>query len=214
MSAALDEFLQRHPQVWRGRRAAWGNVDTIATGFTDLDAQLPGGGWPRGALTEVLLPQSGIGELRLLLPALARVQQEKKWIALIAPPHVPYAPAWQSAGIDLSRLLWVHTRSAADLLWALEQALRAGTCGAVIGWPTSTPRFEQLRRLQLAAETGRSWGILFRPEAEAAQTSPAAVRVRLEAHDNHHLAAHLLKRRGASGGESVQLSLPLFTIVK
>lgn len=213
MSAALDAFLQRHPQVWRGRRAAWVDVDTIATGFADLDAQLPGGGWPRGALTEVLLPHAGIGELRLLLPALARVQQEKKWIALIAPPHIPYAPAWQAAGIDLSRLLWVHTRSAPDLLWAMEQALRAGTCGAVLGWPTGAPRFDQLRRLQLAAETGRSWGILFRPEAEGAETSPAAVRVRLEAHD-HQLAAHLLKRRGASGGASVQLSLPLFTVIK
>jgi len=213
MNAALDEFLQRHPQVWRGRRAAWADADTIATGFADLDVHLPGGGWPRGALTEVLLPRPGIGELRLLLPALARVQQEKKWIALIAPPHVPYAPAWQAAGVDLSRLLWVHTRSPIDLLWALEQALRAGTCGAVLGWPTSVPRFEQLRRLQLAAESGLSWGILFRPEAEARQASPAAVRVRLEARD-HHLAAHLLKRRGACSGESLQLSLPLFTVIK
>lgn len=207
------EALLRHPQIWRGGRLTWQDSNAIASGFAELDARLPGGGWPRGALTEVLLPRHGIGEMRLLMPALVRLNRDKKWIALIAPPFIPYAPAWQAGGLDVSRLLWVHPRSSSDHLWAVEQALRSGACGAVLSWPTATPSFEQLRRLQLAAETGRCWGVLFRPLPGAAQASPAAVRVKLDA-DDQGLSVHLLKRRGAWGGETVQLSLPLFAVIQ
>lgn len=167
MNTALESLLQ-HPRIWRGKRRVWTGAGCIASGFAELDALLPGGGWPRGALTEILLPQNGIGEMCLLLPALACLNREKKWIALIAPPYIPYAPAWQTSGLDVSRLLWVHPRTSHDHLWAVEQALRAGTCGAVISWPAAAPTFQQLRRLQLAAEAGRSWGVLFRPLPNAA----------------------------------------------
>ncbi len=207
MNTALETLLQ-HSQIWRGKRRTWTDADCIASGFDELDVRLPGDGWPRGALTEVLLPRHGIGEMRLLLPALERLHREKKWIALIAPPYVPYPPAWQASGLDLSHLLWVHPRTCADHLWAVEQALRAGTCGAVISWPATAPTFQQLRRLQLAAEAGRSWGVMFRPLPGAAQASPAAVRVQLDPQAGG-LVVHLLKRRGAPGGESAQLSLPL-----
>ncbi len=206
MNTAFESLLN-HPQIWRGRRPSWTDAESIASGYAELDAQLPGGGWPRGTLSEILLPRPGIGELRLLLPALARLHDEKKWIALIAPPYIPYAPAWQASGLDLSRLLWVRPRDAADQLWAVEQALRAGTCGAVLAWPGSTPSFQQLRRLQLAAESGRSWGVLFRPPASAAQPTPASVRLHIQAH-SRTLAVHLLKRRGAWAGEPVQITLP------
>jgi protein ImuA len=212
MNTAIESLL-KHPQIWRGKRTTWTDTYSIATGFADLDAQLPGGGWPRGALTEVFLPQPGIGELRLLLPALARLNGEKKWIALIAPPYIPYAPAWQTHGVDISRLLWVHPRDATDHLWATEQSLRAGTCSAVLCWPTVSPTFQQLRRLQLAAETGRSWGIVFRPSPSAIHATPAAVRIQLDPQDKG-LSVHLLKRRGAWGGEAVQLSLPLLAAIQ
>jgi len=212
VSAALDSLL-KDPRVWRGKRATWTDANSIASGFADLDAQLPGGGWARGALTEILLPKPGIGELRLLLPGLARLSQEKKWIALIAPPYIPYASAWQGNGVDISRLLWVHPRNSSDQLWAVEQALRAGACGAVLSWTSASPTFEQLRRLQLAAETGRSFGVMFRSVPSATQASPAAVRVLLEPHAQD-LSISFLKRRGAWGGESVQLQLPLLTVIK
>ena len=54
MNASLDLVLQ-HPGIWRGDRLAQTGEDTLPTGFAELDEQLPGGGWPRGALTEILL---------------------------------------------------------------------------------------------------------------------------------------------------------------
>jgi len=217
MNTALDIVL-KHPAVWRGRRPTWTHENgtheaCIASGFSGLDEQLPGGGWPRGALTEIMLPQPGIGELRLILPALRQLSRDRKWIALIAPPYLPFAPAWQAMGLDLSRLLWVHPRDHIDQLWAVEQALQSGTCGAVLSWQSDTPGFERLRRLQLAAESSRCWGVLFRPLGDADEASPAAVRVRLTAKERA-LDVHFLKRRGAWGGEAVQLALPLFTVVK
>jgi hypothetical protein len=205
MSARLDALLQR-PLIWRGNRPGCTGTGVIASGFAELDAQLPGGGWPRGALTEVWLPSCGIGELRLLLPALRRLNEPGRWLALVAPPHIPYAPAWQAQGFDVARLLWVRPRSAADRLWALEQTLRSGSCAAVLGWPTASPTFQQLRRLQLAAESGDTWGVLFRALRDAAQTSPAAVRVQLEP-GAQGVRVELLKRRGAWGGAVVQLAL-------
>jgi len=207
MSIAIESLL-KHPQLWRGERASWADANCITSGFAQLDAELPGGGWPRGTLTEMMLARPGVGELRLLLPALVRLNQEKRWIALINPPYIPYAPAWQSSGLDVSRLLWVHARNPNDHLWAVEQALRAGTCGAVLSWPEATPTFQQLRRLQLAAENGNSWGVVFRASQEINQATPAPLRLNLIPHAQE-LAVHLLKRRGGRAGEVVQLSLPL-----
>ena len=211
MNTALDALLQ-NSRIWRGERRTWTDTDCLTSGFTELDAILPGGGWPRGALTEIMLPRHGVGELRMLLPALVRLTREAKWIALIAPPYIPYAQAWHALGLDLSHLLWVHPRTPSDHLWAVEQALRAGTCGAVIGWPAARTTFQQLRRLQLAAETGRSWGVLFRPAECASQATPAAVRVQVSP-SAQGLAVHLLKRRGAWAGEAVQLRLPLHAAI-
>ena len=92
MSVSLDTVLQ-HPGIWRGDQLAHSGVETLPTGFAELDEQLPGGGWPRGALTEILIEREGIGELRLLLPALVHASQQSGWLAWVAPPHVPYAPA-------------------------------------------------------------------------------------------------------------------------
>lgn len=193
MNAALEAVL-RHPAIWRGERCAQASEDTISTGFPALDAVLPGGGWPRGVLTEILSEQEGIGELRLLMPALARLADEDGWQTWIAPPHIPYAPALAAAEVELERLLVVSPKSAGDAWWAAEQALRSGTCGAVLAW-LSTPDERRLRRLQLAAEEGRGWGVLFRPARAAQERSPAALRLRLETAPNG-LAVHILKRRG------------------
>lgn len=199
MSAVMDDMLKRtvdtlleHPQLWRGERRRWSGARGIPSGHAELDARLPGGGWPSGALTEILLPRPGIGELQLLLPALLRLNRERRWIALIDPPYIPYAPAWQACGMDLSRLLWVRPRSQNDRLWALEQAMRAGTCGAVLGWPEPGAGFRELRRLQLAAEAGDCMGILFNPPQKADHATPAALRVRLEP-DAQGVKVYLLK---------------------
>jgi len=206
---SLPDLLQR-ADIWRGDqtppKTLAVNDASLSSGFAELDALLPGGGWPRGALTEIILPQEGIGGLSLLMPALAKLSRARRWLAWVSPPHIPYAPALAYAGIDLSRVLLVRPKARTDGLWALEQTLRAGTCGAVIAWPAAGLSPRQLRRLQLAAEEGNTWGILFRTRAAEKEASPAALRLRLEADDNG-LAVHVLKRRGAWATGPVHLDI-------
>lgn len=218
--SANDQQLQEllaHPSVWRGRsRAA---VETLSTGFAALDAGLPGGGWPRHGLVEILTPQPGVGELYLLLPVLAALSQTMpaRWCTWVSPPHEPYAPALESHGVALDRMLVVRPQGLAPHssrrpffvkegdgvhmnIWALEQALRSGACGMALAWlPRASPR--AIRRLQLAAEQGRALGVLFRSQRFAQLASPAMLRVALEPMKEpgrHGARLTLIKSRGGS----------------
>jgi protein ImuA len=211
MDTALDMLLQ-HPGIWRGNQLAQAGADALPTGFAELDEQLPGGGWPRGALTEILLEREGIGELQLLLPALAHVSEQSGWLAWVAPPHVPYAPALRAAGIKLKQLLVAQPRSEADAWWTVEQALRSGSCSAVLAWLRKADE-KRMRRLQLGAESGHALGILFRSANAALERSTATLRLRLEA-TKSGLAVHILKRRGGHLGKPVMVDFPLANRVR
>ncbi len=205
MTPSLESVLQ-HPGIWRGNQRAQTADDALPTGFAELDALLPGGGWPRGALTEVLLSRQGIGELRLLMPALARLPEADGWLAWVAPPYVPYAAALAAAGIDLRRLVVAKPQSEADAWWTAEQALRSGACGALLAWLRAADE-RRMRRLQLAAETGHTWGVLFRHARAAQDRSPAALRLLLEPAAGG-LAVHVLKRRGGPVSQPVIVAMP------
>ena len=117
--SSLDAVLN-HPAVWRGgecARVACG----ISTGYAELDAELPGSGWPTTAITEIYAERTGVGEVELTMPAAARLTQAGRWVTLVAPLHVPYAPALAAHGVRLERLLLVETRSVEDNLWACER---------------------------------------------------------------------------------------------
>jgi hypothetical protein len=188
--------LPQHPALWRGGELARTAAPGVATGFAALDRELPGGGWPVGSLAEIMPAHEGIGELRLLGPALAHLSQAGKPLFWIAPPHLPYAPALAAAGIALSQLAIVRTRTPQDTLWATEQALRANACGAVVAWPAAGVDYTALRRLQVAAEGSRALAFLFRPPRAARETSPAALRLLLDT-ERGGLAITIAKRRGA-----------------
>ena len=200
MSSSLDKILE-NPRVWRGRDQA-GCRAGLASGYPELDRHLPGGGWPPDALTEILTGHYGIGELRLLMPALARLSStapeqdfaEPGWIAWIAPPFQPYPPALRQCGLDLSRMLIVRPKDPGEVLWSAEQALSSGTCAAVLLWP-ETLDDQSGRRLQLAAEKGRSWAIAFRPPSARRQPSAAALRLELQT-NAEGTRVHILKSRG------------------
>jgi cell division inhibitor SulA/protein ImuA len=156
----------------------------VPSGWPRLDAELPGGGWPLGTLIELLLPEAGVGELRLLLPALATLAAdppaaERRWLAWIAPPHAPYPPALAQSGIRPERLLFVTAPKTSDRLWAVEQALRSGSCAAVLAWLDAVDD-QWLRRLKLAAEAGQALVVLLRPLRRRATASPATLRIALE----------------------------------
>ncbi|HRP87680.1 MAG TPA: translesion DNA synthesis-associated protein ImuA, partial [Gammaproteobacteria bacterium] len=178
MSESLHTLLE-DPRLWRaGRRGR--HWPTLPSGHPPLDALLPGGGWPADRLTEIAVERWGSGELALLMPLLARLSRADAagWVAWIAPPFLPYAPALAAAGVDLARLLLVRARDDAEALWATEQTLHSGACRLVLAWAGRADG-RCLRRLQLAAESSRTALILFRPPTTLAVPSPAALRLSL-----------------------------------
>ena len=200
------EALLDARRVWRGQSHAPAS-STCPTGHAALDAALPTGGWPEAALTELLVPAPGMGELQLLWPTLARLSApvipgidkppgkvlsksqgkpsrsapqavDGRVIAVVAPPWLPYAPAWQAAGVHLPHLQVVRCEGR-DALWAAEQCLRSAACAAVLCWAEKANN-RALRRLQVAAETGQCLGFAFRSPQAASNPSPAALRLLLE----------------------------------
>ena len=202
MSTSIHALLE-HNNLWRGDECARA-VPALPSGFAALDACLPGGGWPEATLTEFFVPVEGIGEFALLMPACARLTRAGRWVAFIAPPYIPYAPALADAGLDLARLLLIKAESIRDKLWALEQSLRSKRCGAAFAWPGHIDD-RSLRRLQLACEQGETSGFLFMPEAAAVNSSPAALRLRLTVDDTGMLEIHVLKRRGGTLARPIRL---------
>ncbi|MGH8140793.1 MAG: translesion DNA synthesis-associated protein ImuA [Steroidobacteraceae bacterium] len=249
--------LLEHPAIWRGTSAA--RPEVLPTGFGALDERLPGKGWPRSGLIEILVSRFGIGELSLLLPALAALTRRPmaRWCVWVAPgfpiaesgprpspigrkrpaalstrgqkagllpPRLadkrrdfcllePFAPALVAHGVVLERVLVVRIPTsrkapsrgrAHEAWWAFEQSLGSGACDVAMAW-VRHPRVQDIRRLQLAAERGRTLGVLFRPQQAAREPSHAALRMRLEP-TAHGVCVTLLKSRGGVHG-SIELVL-------
>lgn len=202
---ALQANTLNHPAIWRGNDCARIATPSIPTGFPELDAAFPGGGWPAAVLTEIYAERPGIGELRLLMPAVARLTSAGRWVALISPPHVPYAPALAAYGVNLARLIQINTPEAEKRFWACEETLRYQGCGAVLAWVNHAPE-RALKRLQLAAEAGNSAAVLFR-SARVIPASPAALRLQVTGTREKTLV-HVLKRRGSGLPTPVALDMP------
>jgi len=217
--AALLGPLLADRRLWRGPRVADAARDAasgIPSGHPALDAALPEGGFPAAALTEVFVPSAGPpgrpsglppgkGEVALVLPALARLARGARLIAMVGPPAIPYAPALAAAGLDLARVVVIEARTARDLAWATEQALRDGSASAVLAWLDQT-LLTTLRRLQLAAEAGGCLGVLYRPWAARRSASPAALQLALTP-TVAGLRVELLKCRGTSRRWRIELPL-------
>jgi hypothetical protein len=189
---ALNALLNTR-QVWHGRSAP-ASGGSQSTGWPMLDAALPLGGWPEHALTEILLPADGIGELQLVLPTLARLTQEARSVMVVAPPYLPYVPGWEARGVVMARVDIVQADEC-DVLWAAEQCLRSGSCAAVLAWPMQADD-RALRRLQVAADTGKALAFVFRDRCHAVQASPAALRLELESEPS--LQVRVRKCRGGN----------------
>ena len=189
-------------RVWKLKDASAAPTRPVwSTGKSSLDARLPGGGWPTASLIEVLLDDTGLGEVQLFLPALVESQRrigDVPWLVWIAPPHEPYAPALAQQGIELTRLLVVRPPTANEALWAAEQALGSGVCAAVLLWLKGTDD-RWLRRLKLAAEAGGALGVLFRPERHRFESSPASLRL-VVSRGEHEMQLDLLKVQGGRPG--------------
>lgn len=194
--------LTSHPLLWRGKQVSH-HIVTLGTGYASLDKALPGNGWPRGAITELLMDTVACGELSLLLPALAQLSQAKQWISMIDPPWIPYPSALHGRGLALEKLLLVHTKDRAESLWACEQVVRGISGGAMLAWPDALS-FSEMRRLQLAAERTQKTIFLFQDGKAANASSPAALRLQLTA-DDGDLQIRVLKCRGQRPVSSIRI---------
>jgi len=205
--ATLADLLQRQA-VWRGGAPAAAAAPAAPTGFAALDAELPGGGWPAG-LVEVLCRAEGVGELQVVLPALAALTAAGHRVAWLAPPHLPYAPALRAAGLRLEGLTVVRAPGRRDALWAAEQALRSGAFHALLLW---LPRasYPELRRLAVAAQGGPGFALAFRPPEAGCESSPAVLRLALEPAPRSGdcgLDVCILKRRGVPRAAPLALTI-------
>jgi protein ImuA len=180
--------------VWRATELGSAAGVTLATGHAALDVQLPGAGWPVGAINEILQSPGGHNEWRLLLPTLSRLAEGK--VALVSPPYVPFGPGLAAQGLDVRRLLWVLAADPAERLWAAEQALRCAGVTAVLLWLPQA-RAEQLRRLQMAAQVHGKLLFLMRPAQAKSESSPAVLRLLATTRsDDDALLLYIIKRRG------------------
>jgi cell division inhibitor SulA/protein ImuA len=210
MKATVAELVQL-PGVWRGGELEHVIHQVVATGFARLDAELPGGGWPMGTLAEVLHDAAGIGEVRFLAGALARASEGDRLVALINPPYLPYAPAIAQSGIALDRCLVIRPAHREDALWAAEQSLKSGACGAVLLWMESLKgqgdEYAWMRRLQLAAQAGNAMAVLYRSNAAEQRSTPAHLRVALARCDGV-LHVRIPKRRGPPLARTLLIPFP------
>lgn len=183
--------------LWRGDQIGTSASEVISTGFQALDAELPGGGWPCRSLTELLQAQAGILEWRLLGPTLRKVVQAGHSVVLIAPPRSPHLPGLRHIGIDERHLVWIKAEAPSERLWCTEQLIKSGGFGALLAWlPQARP--EQIRRLQVCAQSCDGPVFLCRPLAARHEPSAAPLRIVPALHIDWQLSVHVFKRRGAA----------------
>jgi len=204
---ASASLLKLHPALWRGSQLGARTGLTISTGFTALDAELPGKGWPTGVLIELLTPYAGIGEVKLLQHALQATPSSQP-IVLLQPPYPPNITCWLSWRLNPQRLLYLAPQRARDAYWAAEQILKDGSCAALLFWahPIQTA---VLKRLHLAAQSSQTLFFLFRPQVVQSDASPAALRLRLAPEPTGTLTLSIIKRRGPACGHIIRLAMPL-----
>lgn len=190
--------------IWRGDELGHPPADVVSSGWPQLDRELPGGGWPTRSLTELLAAQPALLEWRLLGPALRQIVVRDRQIVIVAPPRQPYLPGLRHEGLDQRHLVWVQAAEPAERLWVCEQLIKANACGAIVAWlPQARP--EQLRRLQVCAQSCEGPVFLWRPEAAQHEPSAAPLRVLAGVDLDWELRLRILKRRGPTLDEPIAL---------
>ena len=181
--------------LWHGNELGSPVVSTCSSGWSALDAELPGAGWGCHSLTEVLTAQPSVLEWRLLTPALAPIAKAGQTVVIVGPPKRPHIPGLVQAGLDDRRLVWIDVEMPAERLWVTEQLVRANAAGAILSWlPHARP--EQIRRLQVASQACAGPVFLLRPENARNEASAAPLRVLARLDVDWALNVQILKRRG------------------
>jgi hypothetical protein len=159
------------------------DVPTFSSGSAAIDRLLPGGGLQHGMLVEWLAELPGCGAATLGLLAAREACRAGGMMVVLDRAGTFYPPAAVGWGVDPARLIVVRPRTVRDELWAAVQSLRSPVVAAV--W-TMIDRLESrnFRRLQLAAEAGRTLGVLVRRASARGQPSWADLRLGVQSRES------------------------------
>ena len=217
LAPSVSALIQGN-QLWHARELLGlrdASVQNLSTGFSALDAVLPGRGWPAGQIVELICAQSTSAEWSLMLPALVTRlalagNAKPSQLVLINPPHEPYLPSLQMRGVASGRVIRIDTQDNKQAqqraCWAAEQALHCDQVAAVVAWLPRAPA-ESLRRLQLAASQSQIILFVLRPLSAREHSSPAALRLVLHRLDALLCDLHILKCRGGAAQAQVQIEI-------
>jgi protein ImuA len=221
---SLVAQLQHRVERLEGQKPP-GEEPLVSTGSPALDQLLPGGGLKRGSLVEYLSPAAGSGAGTLALAAAreaCRHEEGQRALVVVDQSRTFYPPAAAAWGLDLSQTILLHPADSAAELWALDQALRCPGVGAVYA-TCGRLDVRDFRRLQLAAESGGTLGVLVRPARFRGQPTWADVRWEIRTKDegrrsalghwslvirhSWRLSVQLLRCRGGPAEQIVELEL-------
>ncbi|WP_407334272.1 translesion DNA synthesis-associated protein ImuA [Enterovibrio sp. 27052020O] len=156
-----------------------------------IDEKLDGG-WPESGVVELQLPCFGIGELRLVLPAIAHALKDTQLVVFASPPGDLNPIALRQAKLDLNKVVILNA-SLPSTLWCVEQALKSGCCRAAVLWGKSLS-VTHARRLQLAATENDCLLFMF-THTKSTQGLPISCRLAVTPSENG-LTVNVVKRRG------------------
>ncbi len=216
----VEDFKIDSRHIWQGSQQRCYML-SMTSHYPVLDQALKIGGWPLNRLTELLLKQAHIGEIQLLLPAIAEAMQNGGWLFLINPPFVPYAPAWIKFGIAIERIRVVQSTQEGELAWACEQVMGNSAVACCLYWPVRDRLSNKvLKRLQLATAKGSQLNFIFRTQQAMSQSSPASLRLLIDLVDpshlmnvkKRHLKIDIIKQPQGWNGQSLLLDLELLDL--
>lgn len=194
--------------LWRGTELSQNHTQVRPSGWQALDAELPGGGWPTHAVTEVLAAQPAVLEWRLLGPSLRAITADGSQVVVVGPPRVPHLPGLLHEGLDERNFIWIQADKPAERLWVTEQLIKANAAGAIVAWLPQA-RQEQLRRLQVCAQACEALVFLCRPQATRHEASAAPLRLQAAIGLDWQLHVEVFKRRGPAHDGTLTLpSIP------
>ena len=196
----MIEQLLNQPNIWQGRH--YQSPEGIDSGHPTLNNALPGNGWPRDGIIEIV-STPGMGEVSLLLPALRHAQRQGHVIFLSVPWQL-HGPQLAEQGLDLNQVLSVDAPMEQQQ-WCAEQSLKSAACSALLFWPSKALTFTAYRRLQILCHERQKPCFLFM--RQASKESPCSVRVAITHRTAHGIELQILKSRGTWVNPS--LSLPL-----
>lgn len=175
--------------------------------------KLLGGGFPCKGFVELLTTGERRGEISLLIHALTHVKR----VVWILPPQgfTPYAPAFEAAGIDLSRQLFVVPASPEEAFRCTEAAVTSGEADAVVAWLAPLARDEDRRavsRLALACTSRNVVLFGIRPASLACLPLTADLRVQFSpVHKGPEILSRIRTlRRRTFINASASAEIPLF----